>query len=185
MKQRARDRDEMIETQLRSRGIRDERVLDAMRAVPREAFIAGELAEFAYEDAPLPIEAGQTISQPYIVAAMIVALELSPAARVLEVGTGSGYAAAVLSRLAAGVYTIERHQELAEAATRRLRALGFENVHVRHGDGTLGWPEHAPYDAITVAAGGPDVPQALLEQLAIGGRIVIPIGPPRVQQLVR
>jgi protein-L-isoaspartate(D-aspartate) O-methyltransferase len=180
--QRAR----MVENHLKARGIRDEAVLAAMRAVPREAFIAGELAEFAYEDAPLPIEAGQTISQPYIVAAMIVALELAPHHRVLEVGTGSGYAAAVMSRIADEVYTIERHAELAEAATRRLGTLGYANVHVRHGDGTLGWSEHAPYDAIAVAAGGPDVPQALIDQLAIGGRLVIPIGPtPRLQKLVR
>ncbi len=176
----------MVERQLIARGIHDERVLAAMRDVPREAFIAGELAEFAYEDAPLPIEAAQTISQPYIVAVMTAALELRPHERALEVGTGSGYAAAVLSRVAAEVYTIERHQELAEAAERRLRSLGFSNVHVRHGDGTLGWPEHAPYDAIVVAAGGPDVPEALLAQLTVGGRLVIPIGDtPREQHLVR
>ncbi len=186
MTERADERERMVETQLRTRGIRDEAVLEAMRAVPREAFIAGELAEFAYEDAPLPIEAGQTISQPYIVAAMLVALEIAPHHRVLEVGTGSGYAAAVLSRVAADVYTIERHAELAEAAERRLHTLGYANVHVRHGDGTLGWPEHAPYDAIMVAAGGPEVPEPLLEQLAVGGRLVIPIGPtPRLQKLVR
>src|SRR5690606_15771221 len=120
-------------------------VLEAMQSVPREAFVAGELAEFAYEDAPLPIEAGQTISQPYIVALMTAALELEPRDRVLEVGTGSGYAAAVLGRVAAEVYTIERHEELAEAAARRLKQLGYDNVHVLHGDGTRGWAEHAPY----------------------------------------
>jgi protein-L-isoaspartate(D-aspartate) O-methyltransferase len=186
MEARTEERDRMVETQLRARGIHDERVLEAMRAVPREAFISGELAEFAYEDAPLPIEAGQTISQPYIVAAMIVALELARHHRVLEVGAGSGYAAAVMSRIAAEVYTVERHAELAEAAARRLQTLGYTNVHVRHGDGTLGWPEHAPYDAIAVAAGGPDVPRTLLAQLAVGGRLVIPIGPtPRLQKLVR
>ncbi|HEY2388908.1 MAG TPA: protein-L-isoaspartate(D-aspartate) O-methyltransferase [Candidatus Binatia bacterium] len=180
------DRERMIERHLVARGIRDRAVLDAMRAVPREAFVAGELAEFAYEDAPLPIEAGQTISQPYIVAEMTVALGLGSEVRVLDVGTGSGYAAAVLSRIAREVYTIERHEELAEAATRRLRSLGYENVHVRHGDGTLGWPEHAPYDGIIVAAGGPDVPKPLLEQLAVGGRLVVPVGPtPREQVLVR
>ena len=168
MDERSEERRRMVE-QFVSRGLRDEAVLAAMRAVPREAFIAAELAEFAYEDAPLPIEAGQTISQPYIVAAMTAALELAPRDRVLEVGTGSGYAAAVLSRIAAEVYTIERHEELAQAAERRLRELGYANVHVHHGDGTLGWPEHAPYDAIVVAAGGPEIPKPLLEQLAVGG----------------
>ena len=186
MAERSTERRAMVERQVAARGIADERLLAAMRAVPREAFIAGELAEFAYEDAPLPIEGGQTISQPYIVAAMTAALELEPHHRVLEVGTGSGYAAAVLTHLAAEVYTIERHEELALAAERRLRTLGYANVHVHHGDGTLGWPEHAPYDAIVVAAGGPDVPPALLSQLAVGGRLVIPIGPtPREQRLVR
>lgn len=180
------ERRRMVERHLIARGIRDPAVLHAMRTVPREAFIAGELAEFAYEDAPLPIEAGQTISQPYIVAAMTAALELRESDRVLEIGTGSGYAAAVLSRIAADVYTVERHEELALAAERRLRTLGYTNVHVRHGDGTLGWSEHAPYDAIVVAAGGPDIPKALLDQLAVGGRLVIPIGPtPREQELLR
>jgi len=176
----------MVEHQLVSRGIRDARVLTAMRTVPREAFVPGALAEFAYEDAPLPIEAAQTISQPYIVALMTAALELRPHERVLEVGTGSGYAAAILSRVAGEVYTIERHAELAEAAARRLDALGYANVHVEHGDGTLGWREHAPYDAIVVAAGGPQVPETLLAQLAVGGRLVIPIGEtPRDQRLPR
>ncbi len=183
---RAADRGAMVERQLAARGIRDPRVLAAMRDVPREAFVAAELAEFAYEDAPLPIEAAQTISQPYIVAAMTEAAEVRPDDRVLEIGTGSGYAAAVLSRVAAEVDTIERHQELVDVAERRLRELGYANVAVRHGDGTLGWPERAPYDAIVVAAGGPDVPPALLAQLAVGGRLVIPIGPtPREQELVR
>lgn len=176
----------MVERHLVPRGVRDPRVLGAMREVPREAFIADELAEFAYEDAPLPIEAAQTISQPYIVALMAAALELEPRHRVLEVGTGSGYAAAVLSRIAGDVYTIERHGELAEVARTRLEALGYANVHVRHGDGTLGWAEHGPYDAIVVAAGGPQVPDALLAQLAVGGRLVIPVGDtPREQRLVR
>ncbi len=186
MDEQTEQRRRMVERHLMARGIRDPAVLEAMRTVPREAFITAELAEFAYEDAPLPIEAGQTISQPYIVAAMTEALELEPHHHVLEIGTGSGYAAAVLSRIAAEVYTVERHEELARAAERRLRALGYANVHVRHGDGTLGWAEHAPYDAIVVAAGGPDVPKSLLEQLAVGGRLVIPIGPtPRTQELVR
>lgn len=176
----------MVERHLVTRGIRDPRVLAAMREVPREAFVPGELAEFAYEDAPLPIEEAQTISQPYIVALMAAALELEPRHRVLEVGTGSGYAAAVLSRIAAEVYTIERHGELAETARTRLEALGYANVHVRHGDGTLGWAEHGPYDAIVVAAGGPQVPDPLLAQLAVGGRLVIPVGDtPREQRLVR
>lgn len=180
------ERRRMVERHLVARGVRDPAVLEAMGQVPREAFVAGQLAEFAYEDAPLPIDAGQTISQPYIVAVMTAALELEPRDRVLEIGTGSGYAAAVLSRVAAEVYTVERHQELADAAGRRLRHLGYDNVHVRHGDGTNGWAEHAPYDAIVVAAGGPDVPQALLDQLVPGGRLVIPIGPtPREQDLVR
>ena len=178
-------RQRMIE-QFVSRGLDDQAVLAAMQTVPREAFVAAELAEFAYEDAPLPIDAGQTISQPYIVAMMTAALELRPDDRVLEIGTGSGYAAAVLSQIAASVYTIERHEELARAAERRLRDLGYANVHVRHGDGTLGWPAHAPYDAIVVAAGGPEVPKPLLDQLAIGGRLVIPVGStPRAQELLR
>lgn len=186
MTDRTREREAMVERHLAARGITDPRVLAAMRAVPREAFVAGELAEFAYEDAPLPIEAAQTISQPYIVALMTAALELAPRSRVLEIGTGSGYAAAVLSRVAAAVYTIERHAELAEIASRRLTALGYTNVRVHHGDGTLGWAEHGPYDAIVVAAGGPRVPEALLAQLAVGGRLVIPIGEtPRDQRLLR
>ena len=186
MDKHTEERRRMVDTHLATRGVRDAAVLDAMRTVPREAFIAAALAEFAYEDAPLPIDAGQTISQPYIVAAMTAALELRPHDRVLEIGTGSGYAAAVLSRIAAEVYTVERHEELAAAAERRLRTLGYANVHVRHGDGTLGWADHAPYDAIIVAAGGPEIPKPLLEQLAVGGRLVIPIGPtPRAQELVR
>ena len=176
----------MVRRHLAARGIRDPAVLAAMRSVPREAFLPPELEEFAYADTPLPIERGQTISQPYIVALMTAAAELRPADRVLEVGTGSGYAAAILARIAKEVYTIERHEELARVAADRLAQLGIRNVSVRHGDGTLGWPEHAPYDAIIVAAGGPRVPAALLEQLAPGGRLVIPVGEGRsVQRLVR
>lgn len=179
-------RNHMVATQIGARGVQDPRVLDAMRAVPRERFLPDDLAEFAYEDAPLPIEKSQTISQPYIVAAMAAALELRPSDRVLEIGTGSGYAAAVLAHLAAEVYTIERHESLAERARRRLAELGYGNVHVRTGDGTRGWPEHAPYDAIVVAAGGPDVPPALADQLAIGGRLVMPVGTTqRLQTLIR
>jgi protein-L-isoaspartate(D-aspartate) O-methyltransferase len=176
----------MVATQIAARGIDDPAVLAAMREVPREAFLTPELLEFAYEDSPLPIEEGQTISQPYIVALMCAALRLRPADRVLEVGTGSGYAAAVLARIAREVFTIERHGHLAEIAAARLHEFGITNVSVQHGDGTLGWPEHAPYDAIVVAAGGPMVPEPLLDQLAVGGRLVIPIGEGRAcQQLVR
>jgi protein-L-isoaspartate(D-aspartate) O-methyltransferase len=182
----AEAREHMVRRHLAARGIRDPAVLQAMRTVPREAFLPPELAEFAYEDAPLPIARGQTISQPYIVALMTAALGLGPHDRVLEIGTGSGYAAAILGRVAREVRSVERHGELAEAAAARLRTLGFDNVHVLHGDGTLGWPEHAPYDAIVVTAGGPDVPPALLDQLAPGGRLVIPIGEDRsLQTLVR
>jgi protein-L-isoaspartate(D-aspartate) O-methyltransferase len=165
----------MVEAQIAARGVRHARVLEAMRAVPREAFLPKELAEFAYEDGPLPIGAGQTISQPYIVALMAELADPGPGDKVLEVGTGSGYAAAVMSRMAARVYTIERNPELAEAARRRLERLGYDNIEVRCGDGTLGWPEAAPFDAIVVAAGGPEVPQALREQLEVGGRLVIPV----------
>ncbi|HEX7701795.1 MAG TPA: protein-L-isoaspartate(D-aspartate) O-methyltransferase, partial [Kofleriaceae bacterium] len=175
----------MVERQIRARGIRDPRVLAAMAAVPREAFLPPELAEYAYEDAPLPIAAGQTISQPFIVALMTEALELRGEEAVLEIGTGSGYAAAVLAGVAKQVFTIERIPELAEVARTRLAELGYSTVEVRCGDGTLGWPEHAPFDAIVAAAGGPDVPSALLDQLAIGGRLVMPVGSSRDQQLVR
>lgn len=175
----------MVDRHIRARGIRDPRVLAAIMAVPREAFLPPELEEFAYDDRPLPIEAGQTISQPYIVALMTEALKLSPDEDALEIGTGSGYAAAVLAGVARRVYTIERHAELAELARERFSRLGYRNVEVKCGDGTLGWAEHAPYGAIVVAAGGPDLPQPLLDQLAIGGRLVIPIGTSRAQELVR
>jgi protein-L-isoaspartate(D-aspartate) O-methyltransferase len=179
-------RKDMVEYQMARRGIRDRRVLDAMRTVPREAFLPEHLAEFAYEDTPLPIGEEQTISQPYVVALMAEALELSPGDRVLEIGAGSGYAAAVLSRVAREVHAIERHGSLAEQARRRLEQLGYTNVHIHHADGTLGWSAAAPYDAIVVAAGGPDVPPALRDQLAPGGRLVIPVGKdPRLQKLVR
>ncbi|HSG89317.1 MAG TPA: protein-L-isoaspartate(D-aspartate) O-methyltransferase [Pseudomonadales bacterium] len=185
MSDRATAADRLLEV-LKRRGIRDPRVLDAMATVPREQFVGLDLAEFAYDDTPLPIEEGQTISQPYIVALMTEALELTPDDHVLEVGTGSGYAAAVLSRVAGTVVTIERHQALAHLARQRLEALHYDNVSVCYGDGTLGWPEEAPYDAIVVAAGGPEAPRSLIEQLAIGGRLVIPMGPSLTQQnLVR
>lgn len=179
-------REQLIEHELRVLGIRDEAVLRAMGSVPREEFVPEDLHEFAYRNAPLPIGSGQTISQPLIVAYMAEALELAPDDRVLEIGTGSGYAAAVLSRIASEVFTVERHGELAETARERLRRLGYLNVHVRHADGTHGWAEEAPFQAIVVAAGGPGVPQALLEQLDTGGRLVIPIGETQdSQHLVR
>ncbi len=179
-------RTRMVERDLRGRGIRDTRVLEAMSRVPREAFIAPELREFAYEDAPLPIGEGQTISQPYIVARMLEALGLEGGESVLDVGTGSGYAAAVLSRIASRVYTIERHEALADAARELFARLGYDNIEVRHGDGSLGWPEHAPYGGIAVAAGGPEIPRPLLEQLADGAALVVPVGETlRSQRLVR
>jgi protein-L-isoaspartate(D-aspartate) O-methyltransferase len=178
-------RRQMVEQQLGRRGIRDPVIVRAMATVPREAFVPRALAEFAYDDSALPIEADQTISQPYVVALMAEALELEPDDRVLEIGTGSGYAAAVLAEIAAEVYTIERHCALADAAGDRLAALGVSNVFVRCGDGTLGWPEEAPFDAIVVAAGGPAVPDSLRAQLAIGGRLVMPVGgADRVQRLL-
>jgi protein-L-isoaspartate(D-aspartate) O-methyltransferase len=176
----------MVARQLADRGIRDPVVLDAMRAVPREAFVPPHLAEWAYADEPLPIGQGQTISQPYVVAFMIAAVSPGSAERALEIGTGSGYSAAVLARIVREVYTVERLPALADAAARRLAELDYRNVHVRCGDGTLGWPEHAPYDVIVVTAGGPRVPPALLAQLANGGRLVMPVGDdPRLQDLVR
>lgn len=175
----------MVERHIQSRGITDPRVLAAMSAVAREEFLPPELGEFAYTDRPLPIESGQTISQPYIVALMADETKLKPDDSVLEIGTGSGYAAAVFAKIAARVFTIERHAALAGTAMERLERLGYHNIEVRCGDGTLGWSEHAPFDAIIVAAGGPDVPRALLDQLAIGGRLVIPIGESHAQSLVR
>lgn len=182
----AKQRGAMVSHQIAGRGVRSPLVLDAMRSVPREAFLPVNQGDFAYEDAPLPIAEGQTISQPYIVALMTEALALQGGEKVLEIGTGSGYAAAVLSRIASSVYTVERIEQLAAKAAATLAALGYRNVHVLHADGTLGWPDHAPYDAIVVAAGGPAVPQALKAQLKIGGRLVIPVGPDRqLQELVR
>ena len=179
-------RERMVERQVARRGVRSPVVLNAMRAVPREAFLPESLREFAYEDSPLPIAEGQTISQPYIVALMIEALDLQGGEDVLEIGCGSGYAAAVLSRIARNVYTVERIGQLAEKAASVLATLGYANVHVLHADGTRGWPDHAPYDAIVVAAGGPEVPESLKAQLKIGGRLVIPVGiDRRVQELLR
>ena len=166
----------MVRRHIKGRGISDPRVLAAMAAVPREEFVGRGLTRWAYADGPLPIGEGQTISQPYVVAWMAEAAEVAAGDRVLEVGTGSGYAAAVLGRLAAKVYTVERHAVLARTAAERLRNLECDNVRVRHGNGNEGWSEHAPYDAIVVAAAGPDVPGALREQLRTGGRLVIPVG---------
>ena len=175
----------MVERQVEGRGVSDPRLLEAMRAVPREAFVDPADADLAHEDMPLSIGAGQTISQPYIVALMIEAASLQPSDRALEVGAGSGYAAAVMGRLVERVHAIERIPELADAAAARLEALDFANVEVAVGDGTLGWPDAAPFDAILVAAGAPAVPEALKRQLAPGGRLVIPVGTGDVQRLLR
>lgn len=176
----------MVERQLVSMGIFDKAVLAAMGEVPREEFVPPDMRRWAYEDGPLPIGQRQTISQPFIVAYMVQTLELKRTERVLEVGTGSGYAAAVVSRVAAEVHSIERLATLAEAARVRLRGLGYLNVHVHEGDGSQGLPAHAPYDAIVVTAGAPWVPEALKQQLALGGRLVIPVGShPDLQELVR
>jgi len=174
----------MVEEQLRARGVRDERVLGAMNKVPREEFIYAEDAANAYGDYPLPIGAGQTISQPYIVASMVEALELRPEDRVLEVGTGTGYQAAILGELAAEVWTIERHVELADKARAILQRLGYSNAHVMTGDGSLGLPEHAPFDKILVAAAAPQIPQTLVGQLADEGRLVVPVGSRQEQQVL-
>jgi protein-L-isoaspartate(D-aspartate) O-methyltransferase len=173
----------MVEEQLRGRGIRDERVLAAMGKVPRESFIAPEYAGDAYADGPIPIGSGQTVSQPYMVAAMVEALELQPSDRVLEVGTGTGYQAAVLGELAGEVWTIERHVELGDKAREVLQGLGYANVHVVCGDGSLGLPEQAPFDKIVVAAGAPQAPPSLIAQLAEGGMIAVPVGNRVEQQL--
>lgn len=179
-------RDRMVDAHIARRGVKDHVVLEAMRSVPREKFVEEGFEEFAYEDSPLPIGQGQTISQPYIVALMIEAAELEPTDKVLEVGAGSGYAAAVMSRVARKVHAIERHQALGESAARRLAELGYDNVELKVADGTRGWPEAAPFDAIIVSAGGPSAPPALKEQLEIGGRLIIPVGAEqRSQRLTR
>ncbi len=174
----------MVEWQLRQRGIRDARVLDALREIPRHEFVPPQLISQAYDDCPLPIGEGQTISQPYMVAAMTEAAELRGSETVLEVGTGSGYQAAVLARLAARVYTIEQHGSLSAAAEERLRRLGITNVTCIVGDGSLGYAEAEPYEAIVVTAGAPEVPATLLVQLADGGRLVIPVGRCDSQELL-
>jgi protein-L-isoaspartate(D-aspartate) O-methyltransferase len=177
-------RRDMVERQLRRCGIRDERVLDAMGTVPREAFVPAHQRARAYADGALPIEHGQSISQPYMVAIMTEALELEGPERVLEIGTGTGYQAAILAVLCEQVFSIDRIAELAESARQRLAALGIANIKVTVGDGTLGWPEHAPYDGIIVTAGAPEAPEPLLEQLAPGGRLVIPVGDRYAQTLM-
>jgi protein-L-isoaspartate(D-aspartate) O-methyltransferase len=178
-------RDRMLATHVADRGIRDPRILDAMRQVPRERFVAPDMASLAYEDFPLSIGHGQTISQPYIVAAMVEAAEVGADDQVLEVGAGSGYATAVLSRLAAHVCAIERLAALASQARERLAALGYDNVEIVTGDGSAGWPRPRLFDAILVSASGPDVPQPLKRQLAVGGRLVMPVGDDGRQRLVK
>lgn len=178
-------RTEMVERQILARGISDPLVLAAMRSVPRELFLPPRERDRAYQDTPLPIGADQTISQPYIVAFMVASLELKGGEKVLEIGTGSAYAAAILSKIAAQVYTVERVAALAQQAVKTLSSLEYQNVMVLHADGTHGWPEHAPFDGIIVSAGGPRVPETLKSQLKIGGSMVIPIGSDRRQQLVR
>jgi len=176
----------MVAEQIEARGVVDRGVLAAMRAVPRHRFVAPEVAHLAYADRALPADEDQTISQPYIVARMAEALGLGPGDRVLEVGCGTGYAAAVMSLIAAEVFSLEVRPRLAERAAARLADLGYGNVHVRCADGSLGWPEEAPFDAISVAASGPEIPEALVEQLAPGGRLVLPVGRVRgAQELVR
>lgn len=169
-------RERMVEEQLARRGIEQDEVLDAMGTVPREAFVPEKYKVTAYSDRPLPIGEGQTISQPYMVAMMAESLELEPGDKVLEIGAGSGYAAAVLGQIADEVFTVERHKSLAEQARERFKKLGYDNIHVRHADGTRGWAEEAPFDAIVAAAAGPSVPDSLKAQLAPGGRLVIPVG---------
>jgi len=180
------EREAMVERQLKRRGIAERHILDAFMAVPREEFVSGEYAHLAYGDHPLPIEAGQTISQPYIVALMIQAAAIRASDKVLEVGAGSGYAAAVISRIAGKVIGIERQCELVSIASERMLRLGYANVHIAEGDGTRGWPKEAPFDAILAAASGSHVPKALIEQLADGGRIVMPLGSPGgIQELIK
>ncbi|HEX8625897.1 MAG TPA: protein-L-isoaspartate(D-aspartate) O-methyltransferase [Allosphingosinicella sp.] len=182
----AAQREKMVREQIARRGIEGPRLLDAFRAVPRELFVPEGARDFAYEDGPLPIEAGQTISQPYIVALMIDSAEVAPGDKVLEIGAGSGYAAAVMSRIAAKVIAVERHSELASLARARMERLGFDNVRIVEGDGTGGLPQEAPFDAILCAASGSHVPEALRRQLAVGGILVMPLGEPEaVQRLVK
>jgi protein-L-isoaspartate(D-aspartate) O-methyltransferase len=173
----------MVRDQIEARGVRDPRVLEAMRRVPRHLFVPDTVRSEAYEDYPLPIGHGQTISQPFIVAWMTDALQVSPRSRVLEIGTGSGYQAAVLAQIVSEVYTIEIVAPLADSARRTFETLGYRNVHAKHGDGYSGWPEHAPFDAIVVTAAPENVPQPLVDQLRVCGRLVIPVGGRASQQM--
>ncbi len=175
----------MVERDIAARGVTDRRVLDAMGTVPRERFVADHLGGAAYEDHPLGIGQGQTISQPFMVAEMAAAAELTDRCKVLEIGTGSGYGAAVLSLVAGEVWTIERHQRLATRARHRLEELGYDSVNVAYGDGTLGLPDQAPFDAIIVTAGALEIPEILLGQLADGGRMIVPVGRSGYQRLIR
>ena len=182
----AAERDAMIERQIEARGIREPTIREAFRSVPREEFLSPEYADLAYGDHPLPIEAGQTISQPYIVALMIRAAEIKAGDNVLEIGAGSGYAAAVMSRIAGRVTAIERQRDLVKIAQERMQRLGFDNVRIVEGDGTRGWEPEAPYDAVLAAASGSHVPPAWIDQLADGGRIVMPVGEPSfIQKLIK
>ncbi len=181
----AKQRKKMVDSQIRSRGVRDERVLRAMEKIPRHLFIDEGLIDQAYNDNPLPIGEKQTISQPYIVALMTEALELKGREKVLELGTGSGYEAAILAELADRVFTIERIASLAQKARKLLESLNYYNVVIRVGDGTYGWREESPFDAIAVSAGSPSIPRMLVEQLAIGGRLVIPVGSRYSQSLIK
>jgi protein-L-isoaspartate(D-aspartate) O-methyltransferase len=174
----------MVE-RLRRKGIRDERVLEAMKAIPRHWFVEEALQGRAYEDHPLPIGSGQTISQPYMVALMTEILQVDKTSRILEIGAGSGYQTAILAHLAKRVYAVERLPELARKAQERVKKLGYENVQIKAFDGSSGWTEFAPYDGILVAAGSPEIPQPLVGQLALGGRLVIPIGNEKLQRLIR
>jgi len=178
-----RERAAMVEQQLRDRGIRDQRVLDAMLRVPRHEFVLPEYRSQAYEDHPIPIGEDQTISQPFIIAVSLQALELQGTESALEVGTGSGYQTALLAELARQVYSVERHESLAHSAATILAQLGFNNVKVVVGDGSYGLQEHAPFDAIIVSAAAPSVPTSLFDQMAENGRMVIPVGPPHAQEL--
>jgi protein-L-isoaspartate(D-aspartate) O-methyltransferase len=181
-----KQREQMVMRQILARGVRDQKVLQAMGKVRREAFLPVNVHELAYCDSPLPIAAGQTISQPYIVAYMVEALALKGGEKVLEIGAGSGYAAAVLAEIAGEVYSIERIAELAESATAHLADEGCDNVHILNADGTTGWAEHAPFDAILVSAGAPIVPEILKNQLAVGGHLIVPVGADkRAQELIR
>jgi len=181
----AKQRKKMVDSQIRSRGVRDERVLRAMEKIPRHLFIDEGLIDQAYNDNPLPIGEKQTISQPYIVALMTEALELKGREKVLELGTGSGYQAAILAELADRVFTVERLASLAQKARKLLESLNYYNVVIRVGDGTYGWREESPFDAIAVSAGSPSIPRMLVEQLAIGGRLVIPVGGRYSQSLIK